>query len=330
MQIVHESASNRPSKSTMRMRCPPRTLGDERGISAVLTRLSGVTLREPGQWAACCPAHADSHPSLSVKETDDGAVLLYCHSGCDTKEILYALGLSFSDIRPTKRTPVTSLPSPAANPALASNILAEPRLISIPNADQDWGQRAAEYVGEASDDRIAELALMLGVTLESLRRLHIGITLEHDFSFPEFDGTGHVIGIGTRSPEGQKRTIQGSRRGLILPSNWAQGDGPILVVEGPTDVAALMTLQLAGVGRPSARGGAEHLIALLGALPQTRPIVVVADFDPKRDGRWPGRDGAQHVATNLANELRRSVRVAFPPEGSKDVRAWLYKQGNAS
>ncbi|TFH47119.1 MAG: hypothetical protein E4H01_08830, partial [Lysobacterales bacterium] len=34
-------------------------------------------------WIARCPAHDDIKPSLSIRETEDGKILVYCHAGCD-------------------------------------------------------------------------------------------------------------------------------------------------------------------------------------------------------------------------------------------------------
>jgi len=47
---------------------------------------------------ACCPAHTDKNPSLSIKETQDGDVLLHCFSGCGVDDVLAALGLEMSDL----------------------------------------------------------------------------------------------------------------------------------------------------------------------------------------------------------------------------------------
>ncbi|MFM7698894.1 MAG: CHC2 zinc finger domain-containing protein, partial [Limnohabitans sp.] len=47
-------------------------------IELVLSRLDKVRQRQVGQWSACCPSHKDTTPSLSVRETEDGAVLLHC------------------------------------------------------------------------------------------------------------------------------------------------------------------------------------------------------------------------------------------------------------
>lgn len=60
--------------------------------------LDRVKQTAPGRWVACCPSHDDRHPSLAIRELDDGRVLLHCFGGCDTASILAAVGLSFEDL----------------------------------------------------------------------------------------------------------------------------------------------------------------------------------------------------------------------------------------
>jgi hypothetical protein len=64
----------------------------------ILDRLDGVKPMGPGRWAAKCPAHADRSPSLSIREIDDGRVLLHDFGGCSTDGVLAAMGLTLSDL----------------------------------------------------------------------------------------------------------------------------------------------------------------------------------------------------------------------------------------
>ena len=64
----------------------------------VLARLEHVIDRGYGQFFACCPAHDDGHPSLSIKVLDDGRVLLHCFAGCGVDRVLAALQLELSDL----------------------------------------------------------------------------------------------------------------------------------------------------------------------------------------------------------------------------------------
>jgi CHC2 zinc finger len=42
-------------------------------------------------YVACCPGHEDRTPSLSLRDTSDGRVLLHCHSGCPQRDVIEAL-----------------------------------------------------------------------------------------------------------------------------------------------------------------------------------------------------------------------------------------------
>ena len=71
-------------------------------IDNLISRLRKVKRTGNGQFIACCPAHDDRSPSLSIREVDDGRVLLNCLAGCATEDVLGAVGLDFSDITPEK------------------------------------------------------------------------------------------------------------------------------------------------------------------------------------------------------------------------------------
>ena len=74
-------------------------------IDNILSRLEKVRQRQPGQWSARCPAHADKGPSLSIRETPDGAVLLHCFAGCEVAEIVASLGLELHHLFPPRDKP---------------------------------------------------------------------------------------------------------------------------------------------------------------------------------------------------------------------------------
>ena len=47
---------------------------------------------------ALCSSHPDKSPSLSVRELEDGRVLIHCFSGCGSADVLGAIGLSLADL----------------------------------------------------------------------------------------------------------------------------------------------------------------------------------------------------------------------------------------
>lgn len=69
---------------------------------SLLTQLGGVRETGHGKYVARCPAHDDKSPSLAIKDCGDGRVLLHCFAGCETEDVLNAIGLTFSDVMPER------------------------------------------------------------------------------------------------------------------------------------------------------------------------------------------------------------------------------------
>jgi putative DNA primase/helicase len=75
---------------------------NDRPITVLLGRLDDVRRSGAGKWLARCPAHNDENPSLSLREGNDGRVLLKCHAGCSLDAVLAALGLRKRDLFPSR------------------------------------------------------------------------------------------------------------------------------------------------------------------------------------------------------------------------------------
>lgn len=70
-------------------------------ITNVLSRLQKVQdSNHQNQYQASCPAHEDNTPSLSISEGNEGQVLLQCHTGCETEDVVNAIGLEMKDLFP--------------------------------------------------------------------------------------------------------------------------------------------------------------------------------------------------------------------------------------
>ena len=154
-----------------------------------------------------------------------------------------------------------------------------------------------------------------GLSDRSLGRLRIGWSAEPGaWSFPMHDEQERVRGIRLRTPGGRKFAVSGGREGLFYPHGLTFLDR-LLICEGPTDTAAALDLGFEAVGRPSCTGGTRLLRNLVSG---KRPseVVVVADGD------GPGLRGAESLAATLVL-CCPAVRIIQPPEGIKDLRAWL-------
>jgi hypothetical protein len=65
-------------------------------VEAVLTGVRGLR-RSSDAWMARCPAHEDSHPSLSIREAEN-KLLVHCFAGCSVEAICNAMGLKVADL----------------------------------------------------------------------------------------------------------------------------------------------------------------------------------------------------------------------------------------
>jgi putative DNA primase/helicase len=68
-------------------------------VKYILSLLKGVK-QDANGYKALCPAHDDKEASLSVAQGNDGRILLYCHAGCDVKDITTAIGIEVKDLFP--------------------------------------------------------------------------------------------------------------------------------------------------------------------------------------------------------------------------------------
>ncbi len=84
-------------------------------VEEILGRLDKVRRTGERNWIACCPAHDDKSPSMSVCDDVTGKVLVHCFGGCSAREIVEAVGLNLADLfadEPKKGQP-TKRPFPA-------------------------------------------------------------------------------------------------------------------------------------------------------------------------------------------------------------------------
>jgi len=268
-------------------------------VQDILSRLRKVRRTSRG-WTACCPAHNDRRPSLGIWiAKEDGGIILKCFSGCPTKSVWAALGI---DGRSIPRAP---------------SLISEEKKSHV-----DFEAILQRCRLDTLAPLLERLSLLLGVSVESLRRLGAVWHKEHSaWAFPMRTWTGHVVGIRMRNEAGRKWAIADSQGGMFIPANQSP-IGPLLVCEGPTDTAAVLDLGYAVIGRQSCSAGIEDTLAYIRSI-RGRDIVIFANRDSakqRKDGSifYPGQDGA--IA--LARAIGRPVKIILPPR-SKDAREWI-------
>jgi hypothetical protein len=312
---------------------------------AQLRAMNLEVVKSNDSYIAQCPVHDDSTPSLSIGCGRDGQLLLYCHScGGDHetfRAIMTAVGLEERDA------------FPAVNPIIRAHTT-ERRTMSCgrkrdyrntPTTEESekWERQARRFEAalNLSPNKRRLLAETLGVAVESLVALGVGWREDREkpdgewvgtgrwaWTFPERDGQERVVGIMRRyeDPNLPKKAISGGRRGLIVANCWRDLAGPIIVTEGASDTAAVLSEGRCAIGRPQA--ASLHVVNYLVELleDEERDIIVAADEDPS----GTGRAGAEDLARSLTSALGRVIRVLPPlPAGFKDLRQLLTSAANA-
>lgn len=104
-------------------------------IEIITSKLEKIKRSGTGRWMASCPSHADKTASLSLRQLDDGRILLHCFAGCNVDEVLSAIGMTINDLFPQRLQggKPERRPFPAAEVLRA--IAIEAQVISIVAAD---------------------------------------------------------------------------------------------------------------------------------------------------------------------------------------------------
>jgi hypothetical protein len=145
--------------------CAPRQKENAMpNIQKLLSHLEKVKATGPNKWLARCPAHPDKHPSLSIKQTDAGAILIHCFAGCDVQSVVSCIGLTLSDLMPERSQGYdrTKNKAPKFNKfELFDRVVFEATLLSLAVSDLLNGKPIADedlQRIEAAEELINELA----------------------------------------------------------------------------------------------------------------------------------------------------------------------------
>ena len=189
---------------------------------------------------------------------------------------------------------------------LALGLAGDPHMV---DAGLWW--RTGRYLLARQPDTLTPWAEQLGVSADALAWMG-ATTICGMLCFPMHDGTGKVCGIRTRTPDGAKRAITGSKAGVFLPTVRLP-DLDVVICEGPTDAASALDLGFEPLGRPSCIGQEQHVLETLRRWGCDHVTVCV-------DNDGPGVAGANRLSDVLRG-MRGKVRMVAPV-GHKDLREW--------
>lgn len=136
-------------------------------IQDLLTKLQKVRQTGRNRWIACCPAHADRSPSLTITEKDDGVILIKCWAECGAADVLAAVGLEFDVLFPPNTNDHRGKPVRKPwNPADLLEVMAfEAAVVSIAASRH----AAGEPLDEAERTRLLQAHRRLEIAAEAIR-----------------------------------------------------------------------------------------------------------------------------------------------------------------
>ena len=316
---IHGQAE--PQEDQRHTGCPaaPVVPPDQWAIDTVLDRLKGWRPCGDG-FAARCPAHADWNPSLSVNESADGHVLLKCHAGCKTDDIVAEVGLTLAHLftseyarRFGRRRCGRIAPQCRGRPLEGGLLI-----------DHGKFERVIAAAQVDDDEAFMPLCLATGLCVRACTEFGLGIRGSR-VVFPERDDQLRPVGVVYRRQNGKKRCHTGSTRGLMIPVVERGFGGRLYITEGATDALALHQVRVRAIGRPAAVTS-ENVFGWLTAYLARHAdegVVILGDNDPRDEkGRRVGRDAARELAERLVAVLPDSIPVswALPRKGYKDAR----------
>lgn len=254
-----------------------------------------------------CPCHEDNTESLSIRQTQDGKILIHCFAGCTFAEVAAVVrGGPASQAQTVSR----SLPSAPERPPRDWTKL----MLPLPAGDLSFADHLARKIGVGSAEDYVRLYPSLRLIPSALGTPAIAVydDLVGGQAMPLFKS--HFTSYTGRKYK--KYTIPGTncKVPLFLPrfARQEKGDIEVFVCEGISDWLALA----------SQDASAKHVYtAMLGAAQNLD--VDVADLLQKiktycmYDSDSAGEEGARKLQM-----LTGCIRLA-PPEGHKDWRDHL-------
>lgn len=122
----------------------------------ILDRLEKVRQVKPDEYTACCPAHADRSPSLSITDAGD-RVLLHCHAGCSFGEIAAALDMKSHDFFADGKAPQAVAPG-ISQRSLNAALALELATVYVIACDRSKGRNVSP--DDLARDRLAKQRIL--------------------------------------------------------------------------------------------------------------------------------------------------------------------------
>jgi putative DNA primase/helicase len=304
----------------------------------ILDRFAGVSEQTDGGYLAVCPAHGDSRPSLRVWRGDDNKVRITCRAGCNTRDVIEAVDLTWGDLFDAEGeggTVPSAAPAPVGAPhvaALAHFVdTASVALFNYADPGVDVAHNYATSRFGLTEDMMADLELGYAPRGTQFRYASRAFSQYPRLTVPLKDFAGNPRGLQGRdltgncpgrwislsNPEGHRWAQYGVFRG-------AGGYGVTLVTEGPGDGLTGVSVGYDVVMvRGAALVGSPALLAELAEGMRGTQVIACGDNDKA------GQDFNRRLAEGLKPYGIKVFALPIPKElGNKsDLTDWREAEG---
>lgn len=126
-------------------------------VNDLIARLEKVRRTSRDSWIACCPAHNDRSPSLTIRGLEDGRILIHCFAGCGAADVMAAVGLETADLFPKAiASHIPAVPQPFSATDALRALRREAAVVAIASADLAEGKPVDQTRLGLAAERIAD------------------------------------------------------------------------------------------------------------------------------------------------------------------------------
>jgi len=265
-------------------------------IDQIAQRCDKVKWQGQDSFKACCVAHDDRNPSMTVTEAPDGTILVHCFAGCDQRSVLEGLGL-WGDKAVSRSETVKP-----TRPNVSIKKEALPRTYDY--AVEIWGSATPVDADLASHPYAIRKRIThaFGARRGAVSGSLIGRGADC-IIVPNRDWYGQMVGVECINGDGVKQTF-GSKGLLVL--GYPEGAPLVHVCEGWATAWALSQLFPDQFGCIVAFGKGRLGLYSKEAQIRFRGIVAVHEEANKRDvwDLWVAGEGEKY-----AQRTRRAAHV---------------------
>jgi len=219
----------------------------------ILSRLKEVKERGDDDWQAKCPAHDDDNPSLSISMAGDSKILLKCHAGCETEEVVRALGLKMKDLFPKSTKKGRGTPQrksatlqPKKNKQMKTHNSGLHNQEQPNTTKQPHGLTVTQY----ADEKGIPVNLLVGWGLYNQKHHGRNVVV---IPYSDEKNERKALRYRTRENSGEKANWWRKGDKTLLYGLWRLGQPDhVVLVEGESDCHTLWLYDIPALGLPGA------------------------------------------------------------------------------